>query len=281
MRKNIQQWYCRTAPSLGNGFSGTPESAWGVLSYNPEIDLEKPTVFMGLYGFKDFYSLWQHKGIKEIFWCGSDITNFINGYWIDEIGEIRINPQSLVKWITRNCGNWVENKIEQQVLENLGISSRVIPSFLGNVKDYKIEYKYQSKLKFYTSVSGEDFLLYGWHRIEELAQNNPDIEFHLYGNIKKCGSKKVNIIDHGRVSKEIMNNEIKKMTGALRLTEFDGFSEIIAKSLLWGQWPISLIQYPDVLSLNQIDELKNKKEPNYKGREWLLSVVNKYPWVKI
>ena len=75
-----------------------------------------------------------------------------------------------------------------------------------------------------------------------------------------------------------MNEEIQKMQGALRLTEFDGFSEIIAKSLLWGQWPISLIFYPNTLRIESIGALKDLKEPNIKGREWLLSVVNKYPW---
>lgn len=278
MRKNIQQWYCRVAPSLGDGFSGTPESAWGVLSYNPEIDLEKPTVFMGLYGFKDFYSLWQHKGIKEIFWCGSDITNFINGYWIDEIGEIRINPQSLVKWITRNCGNWVENKIEQQTLENLGISSRVIPSFLGNVKDYKISYKWNKKPKVYTSVSGDNFQLYGWDKIEMLAQNFPDIELHLYGNTKIYGSSKLNVIEHGRVPKEQMNKEIKMMQGALRLTEFDGASEIIVKAMLWGQYAFSFIPYEGVFNVDKLNLLLSLKEPNIKGRKWWLKNLNNFVW---
>ena len=54
---------------------------------------------------------------------------------------------------------------------------------------------------------------------------------------------------HGRVAQEVMNEEIKEMQGALRLTEMDGFSEILAKSILWGQWPVSLIKYSHILNI--------------------------------
>ena len=61
--------------------------------------------------------------------------------------------------------------------------------------------------------------------------------------------------------KELKIELVKSMTGALRLTRFDGFSEILAKSYLWGQQPLSpYIPYP------------------YKNREDLLKVLNKYVW---
>ena len=75
-----------------------------------------------------------------------------------------------------------------------------------------------------------------------------------------------------------MNKEIKKMTGAIRMTEFDGFSEIIAKSLLWEQWPISLIFYPFAFSPDDLKILKTLKEPNTAGRDYFIKILNKYPW---
>jgi hypothetical protein len=75
-----------------------------------------------------------------------------------------------------------------------------------------------------------------------------------------------------------MNKQIQGMTGALRLTKHDGFSEILAKSLLWGQWPVSPhIDYPHV-SRSIKDVLKKMDAPNTKGRDYYLSVLNKYPW---
>lgn len=262
----------RVAPSLGGGFAGTPEEVWGVTSYE---NIEDPTVFFGLYGFPDFIKLWQHKGKKYILWCGSDVQHFLNGYWLDFEGKMRIHPIQLSSWIDTYCENYVENDVEQQALRSVGIRSKVIPSFLGNVNDYEVCYKWSDKPKVYTSVSGDDFKLYGWDKIPGLAKGNPDIEFHLYGNKTPWECTFSNVIVHGRVPQKQMNKEIKEMQGGLRLTSFDGFSEIVAKGLLWGQYPISIIEYPHTL---RPGKLEFPKEPNIKGREWLLSVVNKYPW---
>lgn len=264
----------KIAPSLGEGFAGTPYEVWGVTEYT---DVNEPCVFMGLYGLPDFYTLWRHKGKKYILWCGSDITNFVNGYWLDDEGHIRISPHPLVAWLNKNCESYVENEVEKNTLLSVGLKSKVVPSFLGNVNDYEICYTWSDKPKVYTSVSGDEFKLYGWDKISALANANENIEFHLYGNSVNPNIPAIyhNVIVHGRVPQEQMNQETKQMQGALRLTEMDGFSEIIAKSLLWGQYPISLIEYPHIL---RSDEIEFPKEPNIKGREWLLSVCNKFPW---
>jgi len=266
------KWKCRIAPSLGNGFAGTPKSAWGTEEY--EMDLDEPTVFFGLYGLPDFYTLWRHRGPKAILWAGSDIRNFVNGYWLDNKGSIKLSPRPLATWINKNVDNYVENEVEYKALKELGIESKIVPSFLGNVDDFPL-CEPEGKIRLYTSVSGDDFELYGWYKIPELAKANPNIEFHLYGNTAEFPCEK-NMILHGRVSQQQMDSETKEMTGALRLTEFEGFSEIVAKSLLWGQWPVSTIEYPYTLKPENIDMLP--REPNIKGRDWILSVVNKYPW---
>ena len=124
----MQKWQHRIAPSLGDGFAGTPAIAWGTKEY---INQEEPAVFMGLYGLPDFYTLWRHKGRKAIFWCGSDIRHFINGYWLSEKGDIRLSPRPLAEWIQRNCESYVENGVEYDALKKWGIESKIVPSFLG------------------------------------------------------------------------------------------------------------------------------------------------------
>jgi hypothetical protein len=269
-----RKWQCRIAPSLGDGFDGTPHECWGTNEYFNNVD---PTVFFGLYGFKDFISLWEHKGKKAILWAGSDIQYFLNGYWLDKEGKMRLRPFDLAPWIDTYCDNYVENEKEQSALRSVGIRSKVIPSFLGDVSQYKVNFVPGNKL--YTSVSSNNFKLYGWDKIPQLAEDNPDIEFHLYGNTISPGNFKCsNIIVHGRVSQEQMNMEIKNMQGALRLNESDGFSEIIAKSVLMAQWPVSLIEYPYMLKLSEIRQILEKKEPNIKGRKHYLNIINQYPW---
>ena len=270
--------YHRWSPTLG-ALEDTPENIWGTTEY--EGDRDEPTVFVGLYGLPDFYALWRHLGKKWILWCGSDIRHFKEGYFLNEGGGIKIRPEAYADWINSYCESWVENEAEYNVLKELGIESQICPSFLGDVNKFEINYQWSERPKLYTSVSGDDFKLYGWDKIPKLAQENRDIEFHLYGNsIPFCWIENdiENIIVHGRVPKEQMNEEIKSMQGALRLVEFEGFSEIIAKSLLMGQWPISLIEYPYTLPIHAIKNLKDRKKPNLQGREWLLSIVNHFPW---
>lgn len=245
------------APSLG-ALEDTPENIWGTKPYNPETDLDKPCVFFGLYGLPDFYALWRHRGKKWILWAGSDITHFNSGYWLDDVGIIRLERWGMGEWINNNCESWVENEIEKTALWSAGIWSYVCPSFLGDVKNYPLQ-KIAPQTRYYTSVSGDNFRLYGWEEIESLAVKNPDSEYHLYG--AEWFTNTPNIIVHGKVTREEMNEQTRTMTGALRLTKFDGFSEILAKSYLWGQKPISpYIPYP------------------YKNREDLLDILNKFPW---
>jgi hypothetical protein len=269
----MDNWQCRWSPTLGE-LEDTHQNIWGTEDYK---DTNKPTVFFGIYGLPDFYALWRHKGRKAVLWAGSDIRHFKNGYWLDTEGKITLPPKSLAKWLNENCENWVENKVEYEALKKLGVFSKICPSYLGNVE---MGISFNPGNKVYTSVSGDNFELYGWDKLEKLAFNYPDVEFHLYGNTKPFGSLLVNIIDHGRVSKEQMNEDIKDMQGALRLTKFEGFSEILAKSVLMGQWPISLIPYPFMLSVKELGEITKKTEPNYEGRDFYRQTLNNYIWVR-
>lgn len=270
----MQRWQCRVAPSLGSGFAGTPNQVWGT---DDHTDTERPTVFFGMYGLPDLYTLWRHRGTKAVLWAGSDIQHFTNGYWLDQEGKIRLNPHAIARWLKENTESYVENTVEQAKLAQLGVHAKIVPSFLGNVLDYNQCYEYNGKTQLYTSVSGDDFELYGWHEIESLAWEHPDVEFHLYGNSKEWTTTAPNVYVHGRIGQEEMNNQIRGMTGALRLTKFDGFSEILAKSILWGQHPVSPY-IPYSYMYQDIAKVKGKEEPNTEGRAYYLEHLNQYPW---
>ena len=281
MPKNTQIYY-RWAPSLGGGFEGTPEKVWGVKKYNPKKHINEPVVFCGLYGLKDFMALNSHKGKKYVWFAGSDIRHLINGYFLDESGKIKINPKPLAKWINEYCESWCENKVEYEALKKIGIKSKVCPSFLGNIKNYQPNYKQGNKV--YLSCSGDDFKLYKWDLIEKIANKVSEVQFYLYGS-NKWKTKHKNVIIRGRVDKKVMNEEIKNMQAGFRPLNFDGASEIIIKSSLWGHHTISKIKYPfvdtyktqkDLIKL--FKNLPNKKLPNLKARNWFLKNLNYYPW---
>lgn len=270
----------RVSPTVGGGFERSFEEAWGLETYNPETDKNEDCVFIGVYGLPDFYTLWRHKGKKYIFWCGSDIRHLHNGYWLDDVGNIRLNSNNIAKWISLNCESWVENKAEQDTLKFMGVKASVCPSYLGDVDKMPISYKQSDRPKLYSSVSGNDFVLYGWYLIDKLANSHPDIEFHLYGNTKEFIPANKNVIVHGRVPNEQMNSEIKEMQGAIRMIMMEGFSEIVAKSILMGQYPVSVIPYPHMVLVENIDKIKDKALPNLEGRKYYLKELNNFPWNK-
>lgn len=273
------------APSLGE-LESTPAAIWHTIGYSPDKDFDAPCVFFGVYGLNDFYTLWRHKGRKCILWAGSDIQHFLLGYWLDDEGKMRVHPTQISSWIDTYCESFVENEVEQIALRSVGIRSRVVPSFLGKIEDYGVSYPESPNIKVYTSVSGDDFELYGWGKIPSLANANPEIEFHLYGNTVPFPYDggwattvfPTNIIIHGRIPKEQMNAEIKLMHGALRLTTFDGASEIIVKAMLWGQYAFSFIPYPGVDKVEDLSLLSSRKDANLKGRDWWRTNLNKFPW---
>ena len=275
-------WQCKIAPSLGDGFAGHPNDIWKTTNY---FNQEDQTVFFGMYGLPDFYSLWRHKGKKAILWAGSDIEHFINGYWLEEKGVVKLSPKPLAVWINRNCESWVENEVEAESLRKFGIKSNICPSFLGNMDDFPDSFIPSDNPKVYLSVSGNYYEEYGWNLIEDIAAEVPEITFYLYGS-DKWKTKHNNVIVKGRVSQEKMDSEIKDMQCGLRLNKVDGFSEITAKSILWGQYPIVRKEfgYPHIDGFETREELisllkclKTKKESN-PAREIYRNKINRYPW---
>lgn len=273
---------CRVAPSLG-ALEGTHDKVWGTTEYT---NLAEDTVFFGLYGLPDFYSLWRHEGKRYILWAGSDVLHFVNGYWLEDGGGIKLDPLPLAEWINKHCESWVENEVERLKLLEVGIEAKVCPSFMGDVADYKISFVSTDRPMVYLSANKGREVEYGWGLVEEIADRCTG-EFHLYGS-DQWKTRHSNVFIHGRVPKEQMNQEIKQMQCGLRLNGgMDGFSEITAKSVLWGQYPLvwSHFKYPVLGSfadkeelIKKLNWLKNVHHPN-PARDYYLRTLNKYPWV--
>lgn len=280
--------YCRVAPSLG-ALEGTPLEAWGTPEYVYKLHKNKPCVFFGLYDLRDYLALWRHKGKKWVLWAGSDIRNLSNGFALND-GKLkwisRINLMWWIKQVLSTAEHWVENEWESWELQKQGIESQVCPSFMGNINDYPISYvppiPGNVRRKVYVSCGGGRQIEYGFNIVDALAKELPAVQFHLYGDTWQPKTR--NVISHGRVPKEQMNEEIKQMHTGLRLNDTDGFSEITAKSVLWGQYPITRLaqrlipQAENMMALIAYLTSQPPREPNTAGRDYYRSILNKYPW---
>ena len=251
-------------------FKEKAEKTWGLEEYKYPRDKHEPTCFFGMYHCGDYYHCLRHKGEKSVFWCGHDLVNLKN------------NRLPLYKMF-REIDNYVENRVEQEDLEEFGICSFIRPSFLEDVPP--VSYKHSDRPKVYVSGHAGREEEYGFKFIEKIAKQVPECFFALYGAEWK--SNLTNVFCFGKVPPEQFNEEIKDYQCGLRLNEHDGFSEITAKSILMGQYPITRIKYPMIDSyeteeelIKLLKDLKNKKEPNIKAREFWLKNINQYPWTQ-
>jgi hypothetical protein len=274
----LQLIQCRVAPSLGE-LEDTPQNIWGTLPYTNK---KEPCVFFGLYDLRDYIALYLHKGKSYILWAGSDILNLKKGFvlnngklrWISKIPFVK----RLIICLVKKSENWVENMVEKRTLNELGISTNICPSFLGNTD---LPISYEEGKNVYVSCGKNRQFEYGWGIIERIAPKLPEFTFHLYGD--KWLTKQPNVIVHGRVSKEQMNKEIKDFQIGLRLNEFDGFSEITAKAILQGHHAVTRVTYPLIpcfeTESDLIEVLKTLKgKPDPYIREFYQRIINKYPW---
>ena len=275
---------CRYARSLGGGFEAHPNEIWKTIDYT---DRAKSCVFCGLYDARDYYALWKHKGLAWVFWCGGDINNLINGFMLNDgklrwVSKMPFFRPYLVK-LLKKCIHWVENEVERQALLSVGIEARVCPSFFGDVNKFKPNYFWSKNPNVYICCGRGRQKEYGFDVIDRIAPHLPHVWFHLYGDDWQPQSP--NVIVHGRVPIELMNEQIKNMQCGLRLNEFDGFSEILAKCVLYAQYPISRIEYPLISTyenenelISLIESLRRTYKPNLGARTYYMKVLNKFPW---
>ena len=285
----MQTTYCRWAPSLGE-LEGTHEEVWGTQKYIWKRHKKEPCTFFGLYDVRDYLALWQHRGKAWILWAGSDLENLIQGFIFNN-GKLKLLSKILRgNWwlvkILKKAEHYVENQNEANKLAKFGIQSKVRPSFLGDIKDFPITYKPSDKPNVFISGHSGREEEYGFGFVARLADIVPECVFHLYGsNEWGYAEGKKNIVFHGKVSRETFNAEIQNYQCGLRLNKSDGFSEITAKNVLNGGYPITYLKYPMIDNVETeeelvrlLKELKNKKEPNHKARQFYYETLNNFPW---
>jgi len=301
--------YCRVAPSLG-ALEGDPNEVWGTEPYSFKHRHE-PTVFFGLYDLRDYLALWLHKGKKWVLWAGSDIRNLRMGFVAND-GKLKWLSQLLGSnnWvfpILKTAEHWVEDEAEAWQLKDVGVKvAGIAPSFMGDIKKYRVCFKPGNKV--WASANRGREAEYGWGIILHIAWALPEIEFHLYGStwpeMQSYPAKQgltfrqyaPNVFIHGRVPKEKMNQQIKKMQCGLRLNKHDGFSEVTAKAILWGQYPITYLYYPQVTQYaadnhgltdtfanlrrlwSLLSRIPKQKHPNSKAVIYYRKHLNRYPW---
>mgnify|MGYP001590497384 FL=1 len=265
-------------------FEKKAQKAWGLEEWQGIDDPDQEIVFFGLFHDRDFEVFHNFKGQKSVFWCGGDILRVLEDYERQRVLKIAPGTQ-----------HYCENEQEAQNLRSVGIEPIIIPSFLGDIKAYPVCFKKPDM--------GENWKVwmcghpgreqeYGFDQAKGLAWMFPDVEFHFYGVDKEYKGKAnlssdnlPNVIYHGLVPEAQLDEEIRGYHCGMRCNERDGFSEVVCKSILLGQYTISRQPYegvwhyqtfPELIDL--IKKLKEQTEPNLEARKIWTQKLNQFPF---
>jgi ubiquinone/menaquinone biosynthesis C-methylase UbiE len=244
---------------------------WGLKPWGGYTDKED-VLFFGMYGDNDYELLRSMDNDKSIFWCGSDITQMLHNS--DRKRIIKMYPE---------MKHYTETKEEAEELKQVSDNVEYAPSFLEPVESFFPCFKPSKTPNIYLSGHPNREEEYGFDLCREIAREHPEFIFHFYG---VDGINEHNVIYHGFVENEQFNKEIKEFQCGLRCNAHDGFSEIVIKSALLGQYPISFLPYEKVPQFRNKEELvfllskvREQTESNMEARNYWIARLNSYPWM--
>jgi len=265
----------RFSTSISN-FATRVQGKHGVYKWSLS-SLFDPTAFIGLYHEGDVLRVLLHRGARLVFWCGGDVL------WLQK--------HPLWQWLLKRVkiDHVCENKVEQDALKGMGFSARIHPIlFFDDWTKYPVSFK-PSKTPhvWLTAHEGREHE-YGVNKVWEICSKVPEVTFHIFGITapdEGMGAFPKNIIYHGQVPSEELDEMIKGYHAGLRTCEFDGCPHTVTKGVLLGQYPINRIPYPHTDSykttkelIKLLKKLKHKEKPNLAGRKHWIDVISQYPW---
>lgn len=226
----------------------------------------KPIIFFGVYNLIDFLKLFFHRGKRIVFWCGSDLRDL--NWW----------KKILIKNMkARHVCETMDGELD--VLLSLRKVVEVLPQFFGDIGEFQPCFKPSKTPHVFMNCHVGREKEYGLSTVQLIAEELPEFTFHVYG-IPFFDSAftfffQKNIVFHGKVSEKQFNEEIRYYQAGLRLNKFDGNSDIVMKSVLLGQYPITYLNYDQIDSaksaedlIEKLRELKKKKAANPASDYW-------------
>jgi hypothetical protein len=138
------------------------------------------------------------------------------------------------------------------------INSNYLPLFfsIGSAKEYnKQVYPNSHGVLFYLVAGKEQF--YGLEYLMLLADAFGETPFYVIGS-SKISFQNDNIYSVGYLDEDSLNELFRKITIYVRITQHDGLSQLILKSLSLGRVVVSNTQYPFVTFYNPSEDSCSK-----------------------
>lgn len=237
---------------------------WGYRRYNHLTDRYKPVFFEGLYFAEDYFELMLHCGEKKIFWNGTDI----------KIASSMDILQRIIREI--EAKHYCHSVDRQQALGKIGIRADVHPLFFGDLNKYQVSYKPSDHPQVYMHCNAGREVEYKLPEALEVAKDAQWVTFNIYG---VNGINTENVIYHGWVEEDVMDEDIKGYQGFISFTPDKHASQTMVKSALMAQYPISVnpVQgvwhgYDKHSLMDYLSVIGEQTQPNYGLREMYLEI---------
>ena len=265
----------RTSPSVIN-FQDKVEKIWNLKRWEGVDDEDKDVLFFGLYTLFDYDAFW-YSDLKKrsIFWCGSDVINTLGN--IEFQRRLKLYPETQ---------HYCETQEEYDNLKSIGIESKIIPSFLEDINDFPMTYQISETPHIWMCAHPAREVEYGVDTFLRMARKFPDYTFHIYGIYDWIEEEQPkNVLYHGQIPNDQLNQEIRKYQGSFRGNEHEGFSEVPIKTILLGGYPITKMKFEKMWNYQTDEELeehlkklKGLLKPNEAYQYWR-NKLNKFPWL--
>ena len=198
------------------------------MGFKPYLYPDKPALFLGTYNSDDVVQMLLHNGPGYVFWNGTDALHLKNHpEWSKVLRDLphvhAAHHQGLADEVHSILGHKVE----------------VSPTLFREPADFPVCFKRTEPVRFYMNTHAGRHEEYGVLAAMDIFGSIPgkDIELCVYGD-RPPYTPPNNVHFMGRYPESIMDTQTSQMQGALRLNKHDGTSQIVIKSLLWGQWPV-------------------------------------------
>ncbi|MDE6624936.1 MAG: hypothetical protein K2K56_01055 [Lachnospiraceae bacterium] len=201
-------------------------------------------------------------------WIGSDVYNYTH------------NTRSIFssKPYTGNVSHIAGSPLLQEELAAAGVQADVIPIIPFGMKLELMKVPERHAALVYLPKGKEEF--YRGDIVRELAIRNSDINFHVVANDGYAPLDLPNVIFHGNLDSEKMNELYSQISILVRLPEHDGLSMMVIEALAKGKQVLYRYEHPyvytpDSLEMDDIDAkfkeiISREPEQNYQGHDYIL-----------
>lgn len=209
------------------------------MGFEPYLDPSKPALFLGTYTQNDVNAMVAHKGPGYVLWNGSDAIHLSrHPDWQAALKGLPFYHAAHHDGLATEVTNLIDRPVE------------VSPTFFHEPKDYPPSFVASKPAHFFMCTHAGRHLEYGVDAALEAFDKLPkDFHLNVYGDPPTLKSLPKNVTIRGRYPESVMDLQTKAMHGALRLNRHDGTSQIVIKSILWGQWPVITTNWDLVQSL--------------------------------